>query len=176
MEKQKIVILEKQFFVHPVFTNYAASKDGEIVNLKKMKPFKGNQNKKTSYSQFTINLGNRKFKCYTIHRFVWEAIKGPIPEDFEINHKNRIKTDNRIKNLELVTHQQNIDYSVSKKVISVNQETKEEKIFISISLAGKELGIDNQNICAICRKKYNRQKAKSKVDNNWYSFKYVDYT
>ena len=41
MERRKIVILEKRFYVHPVFTNYAASKNGEIVNLKRMKPFRG---------------------------------------------------------------------------------------------------------------------------------------
>ena len=65
------------------------------------------------------------------HRFVFEAIKGVIPVGYGINHRNEIKTDNRIKNLELMTHQENIDYSRSKKVISINTETKEDKIYTS---------------------------------------------
>lgn len=34
MQKQRIFIFEKKFYIHPVFSNYAASKDGEIVNIK----------------------------------------------------------------------------------------------------------------------------------------------
>ena len=107
MERQKIVVLEKRFYIHPVFTNCTASKNGEVVNLKRMKPFRGTLSK-AGYLLFTIN--SPILKTCSVHRFVWETIKGPIPEDFEINHRNRIKTDNRIKNLELVT-QQNIEYS-----------------------------------------------------------------
>ena len=33
--------MEKKFYLHPVFNNHAASKDGEILNLKRMKPFRG---------------------------------------------------------------------------------------------------------------------------------------
>ena len=41
------------------------------------------------------------------HRWIWEAANGPIPSDKEINHINGIKTDNRIENLEAVTHSEN---------------------------------------------------------------------
>lgn len=73
---------------------------------------------KTFYS-FLINQGRYKAflilrvkfglewdkpKDYYIHRFVFEAIKGVIPDGFEINHTNAIKNDNRLSNLELVTH------------------------------------------------------------------------
>ena len=171
MENQKIVILEKRFYIHPVFTNYAASKDGEIVNLKRMKPFRGYLNN-AGYLLFTINSPIKKSYCS--HRFIWESIKGVIPEGFEINHKNRDKTDNRIKNLELVTHQQNIDYSVSKKVIAINLETGEKQIFISISIAGKKLGINIGNISSICRKRKHYKTAKSKLNGQKYSFNYSD--
>ena len=43
---------------------------------------------------------------------MWEAFYGPIPGRFEINHKNLDRADNRLDNLELVTHQQNIQHAI----------------------------------------------------------------
>lgn len=40
---------------------------------------------------------------YYVHRIIYEAVNGPIPDGMQINHINGIKTDNRIGNLELVT-------------------------------------------------------------------------
>ena len=45
------------------------------------------------------------------HRVIWEAVHGPIPDGHEINHKNGVKTDNRIANLELVTRGENIRHA-----------------------------------------------------------------
>ena len=95
-------------------------------------------------------------KTYSAHRFIWESIKGVIPEGFELHHRNEIKTDNSIQNLELVTHQQNVKhyiYKKYKKVVATKLETNEEKNFISIKLAGKGLGINQHNISSVCGKK-----------------------
>jgi hypothetical protein len=48
----------------------------------------------------------------SVHRLVWEAFNGPIPGRLEINHKNLDRADNRLENLELVTHQQNIQHAI----------------------------------------------------------------
>jgi hypothetical protein len=37
------------------------------------------------------------------HVIVWEQHNGPIPPGMQIHHRNHIKDDNRIKNLQLVT-------------------------------------------------------------------------
>lgn len=39
------------------------------------------------------------------HRLVWEAAYGPIPESFQIHHRNHDRTDNRLENLECVDPQ-----------------------------------------------------------------------
>lgn len=46
--------------------------------------------------------------AHRAHQLVWFSFFGPIPASLEINHKNGIKSDNRINNLELLTHQQNM--------------------------------------------------------------------
>jgi hypothetical protein len=54
---------------------------------------------------------NGQYKHYRIHRAVWEAFNGPIPDRLEVNHKNLIRNDNRLENLELLTHQENVQHA-----------------------------------------------------------------
>lgn len=42
------------------------------------------------------------------HRLACEFMFGPIPEGIEVDHINGDKSDNRISNLRLATHQQNL--------------------------------------------------------------------
>ncbi|MDS1650714.1 HNH endonuclease signature motif containing protein [Escherichia coli] len=44
---------------------------------------------------------------YREHRIIWEMFNGPIPEGYEIDHINHIKSDNRLENLRLTTHYEN---------------------------------------------------------------------
>ena len=48
---------------------------------------------------------NRSFR---VHRLVWESNHGVIPADLELDHINNIRWDNRISNLQLLTHLQNL--------------------------------------------------------------------
>ena len=53
------------------------------------------------------------YRRVAIHRALWEAFVGPIPGRMEINHKNLDRQDNRLENLEILTHQQNIAPAMS---------------------------------------------------------------
>lgn len=48
-------------------------------------------------------------KNYLTHRVIWELYYGEIPDGMEIDHINFDRADNHIDNLQLVTHQQNLD-------------------------------------------------------------------
>ena len=46
-----------------------------------------------------------------VHRIMWEAFNGPIEGRLEVNHKNLKRDDNRLENLELLTHRENIQHA-----------------------------------------------------------------
>lgn len=51
-------------------------------------------------------------KKYRLHHIVWMMHNGSIPEGYEIDHINRLRSDNRIENLRLATrHEQNLNLS-----------------------------------------------------------------
>lgn len=96
--------------------NYAISNMGRV---KRIKPFLRNHNVvrhgfqiRTGYisqkGYMRIRLGD---KLYMIHRLVAEAFLGKSNPNMEVNHKNFDRTDNRVENLEWLTHRENIKYS-----------------------------------------------------------------
>ena len=45
----------------------------------------------------------REGKIIAVHMLIWEENYGKVPKGYIIHHKNGIKTDNRLINLEVVT-------------------------------------------------------------------------
>ena len=151
--KQRVIFEGKKYYKHPVFSNYAANKNGDILSLKIKRILKMINNGKC-YLKF--GLCDKKLEKpikYYQHRFVYEVFKGMIPRCFEVDHINEIKFDNRIKNLQILSHKQNIEKSNNRPIISINIETGKERRFISIKKAAIELDINNSHIFKICRKK-----------------------
>ena len=170
--KQRVIIDGKKFYKHNFFTNYAASKDGEVINLKTSK-IMNKKKRDNGYLQFTIyNKKLEKPFTYYQHRFVYKVFKGPIPKCLETDHINGIRTDNRIKNLQLLTPQKNSEKSNNKPIISTCIETGKEIRFKSLKKASIELNIHANHISRICRKKH--KTATSKSDGCKYTFRYLD--
>ena len=170
--KQRVIIDGKKFYKHPVFTNYAANKNGDVINVKTERILKMTKDR-GGYLRFKIcNKKLEKPKDYSQHRFVFEVFKGPIQKCLEIDHINNIKTDNRVKNLQLLTPRQNSEKSNNKAIISICIETGKEKRFISIKKAAIELDISAGNISQVCRKKF--KFLTSKKDGKKYIFEYLD--
>ena len=152
-----------------MFSNYAASKNGDIVSLKT----KRIMSKNNIRGHLGFKICDKKFekpKIYLQHRFIYELFKGVIPSCLEIDHINNCKTDNRIKNLKLLTHKQNVGESRNKPIISTCIENGDKKVFISIKKEAFELEIYYTNITQICKKK--GKSATSKKDGKKYTFEY----
>ena len=132
---------------------------------------------KDSVGYLFFNICDKKMekpKIYYQHRFVYEVFKGPIPRFFEVDHINNFKNDNRIKNLQILTHKQNVQKSKNKPIISTNIKTGKERKHNSIKIAAFELDIHSTSISNICCKRKSFKTATSKKDGNKYTFKYLD--
>ncbi len=168
MGKDKVILNGKKFYHHPFFSDYAASKQGEILSVKKAKILKCYINDK-GYKVFSL-LHDMEMKTYSVHRFVYECIKGVIPENYVVDHFDSNKTNNSIHNLQILSSKENVQKANNKKVVAINLETKEEKVYDSLTKAAKELKIYVANVCHVCK---NRAKyTKSKTNGQRYSFRY----
>lgn len=90
---------------------YEVYSDGYIMNIKtnKMVVFiadKKGYMKARLYSPLSTNSDKRK--PYRLHRLIAKAFLTNYSEDLQVNHKNGIKDDNRVENLEMVSNSQNV--------------------------------------------------------------------
>jgi hypothetical protein len=81
-----------------------------------------------------------KYTRRGVHRMVWEAFNGRIKGRLEINHKDLDRANNQLHNLEVVTHQQNIQHAIDAyKAKGLLRAVKGVKGFI----AGRHSEYDN---------------------------------
>lgn len=53
-----------------------------------------------------------------VNKLVWETFVGDVPDGYELDHINTIRTDNSVDNLKLVTHKENMNNPITRKNIS----------------------------------------------------------
>ena len=172
MNNREIIKFQNiKIYIHPIYSHYSASKNGQILSKNRKKILKFGTNCDTGYKYFTLCEGNI-LKSYFVSRFVYECFKGNIPDDKEVDHIDNNKENNSIKNLQLLTHKENTRKSHCKKVKSFNIETKEEKNFGSLNEAAKYYHISPSSVCLNCKKR--TKVVKSKKDGMIYVFNYMD--
>ena len=156
---------------------FRKGKNGSLAPVKEriLKP------KLTHNGYYLIGLYKNSIqKFYYVHRLVYEAFNGTIPEGLQVNHINEIKTDNRLSNLNLMTAKENVNYGTgidrchnqlingkkSKPVLQFTLEDILVKEYPSSIQIERELGFDQGNICRCCN-------GKQKTAYN-YKWKYKD--
>lgn len=95
---------------------------------------------KTSNGYICANVSKPKATQVWVHRIVYETFVGSIPQDYEIDHINTIRDDNRLDNLRCLTHKDNNNNYLTIKHMSEAQKgktfTEEHKGKIGGSLKG----------------------------------------
>lgn len=97
-----------------------------------------------------------KHKNFYVHRLMAQAfLKNPNSHP-QINHKDEVKTNNYIDNIEWCSQKYNLNYGTarqrmvyarSKPIIQKNKQGEIIKAYPSASQAQRETGISDRNIC-----------------------------
>lgn len=88
----------------PGFAQYFITRDGVIYNCRGRKLSQYSNN---GYRTLSLRTDAGKRRGVIVHRAVWEAYVEPIPKGMWINHKNGVRHDNRLENLECDTPSHN---------------------------------------------------------------------
>lgn len=152
------------FIKIPFAPDYLINKNGEIIG-KKGKLLKPILDKKTGYFRVSLYV-NKKLKITKIHRAVWFSFVGQYTHPMQINHINGIKTDNNLKNLEIVTPSQNMkhawDSGLNKGKTKLTKKQIEEILSYPTETGAGEIS----KVFKVCRQTINLYRLK-KFGTNW---------
>ena len=117
-----------------------------------------------------VRLYNDTKKYVLVHRLVTAAFLGLCPEGKEIDHINSIRTDNRLENLQYLTHSENMrkcpkKAGCSSTYIGVNKHYKRWQAFVTTEKQVNLGTFDTQEEAARARDKFYRDKGQLVVFN-----------
>lgn len=107
---------------------------------------------KYGYPKATLNRDHTR-KSFPVHRLVMIAFQGERPKDFQINHINGVKSDNRFENLEYCTASYNRQHAFDNGLSPKGEQHCWSKLTVSDVIEIKRLyalgGITHKEISAI---------------------------
>lgn len=176
------------YMTHPLYDLYASDEKANIIHINKKILSRGNQAHNGYFKISVRGYCQSGFKSIYVHRFVWECFYGIIPEGKVIDHINNEKDDNRLCNLQLLSHQDNCKKSAKKRdysfvanncknrrcVMATNKVTNQVTFFKSMYAIKQHLGINAGIVKMVCENTNKCKSGVSKINQERYVFKYID--
>jgi hypothetical protein len=139
------------------YPNYQVGIDGTVISYKfskqkVLKPQMVTQSKKKYLAVGLYNENNKRTKygktpaMNYVHRLVWEAFVGEIPEHLEIEHIDQNPHNCHLSNLKLVTRKENIDSHYRSKYGFLYTEKRDEIIQDYLQLKSYDLVAEKWNV------------------------------
>lgn len=98
--------LHERFFVYELEMGILwIDSEGRIFHGSKRAESKNN-----GYWMLNRRVDNKLIRAYS-HRVIWIFRNGDIPDGLEINHKDGNRSNNKLSNLEIITHAQNTTHA-----------------------------------------------------------------
>lgn len=154
-------------------TNYSVSDNGEVRNDKTNKILSSRIQQ--GYKHVTLTI-NKKAKSCRVHRLVASAFIPNIENKPYVNHKDGIRSNNNVNNLEWVTPVENVQHAVrtglmlpsrGRKVVQYSLEGKKIQEYVSIMEASRQTNSSAEKIVSCCqfqRKTHNNFQWRYKED------------
>lgn len=133
---------------------YKVSNLGNILSTRRSKLLKKTTD---NYGYHVVGLSGRySSKVFKVHRLVARAFLEDYSDNLQVNHKNEIKTDNQVSNLEMCDNKYNCNYGSRKTTLAkpIIQETLNGefvKEWKSLQEIEKTLGFCRQIISSCCK-------------------------
>lgn len=150
--------MEKWVILSEPYCNYAVSDLGQVKNIKTGRVLQQFLRSNDGYLQVSL-WNNGKGKSFPVHRLIALSFLPPINNKYYVNHKNGVKVDNRVENLEWCSPTENNYHAVHLKLVNcipvkiVDLIDNKEYSFDSISQAAAYFNIDKRNLARALKRK-----------------------
>jgi len=140
------------------YDKYAITSDGDVISYygKEGRILKG---RKGSDGYLSVYLSSKdKQKTFSIHRLVAKAFIEGYEKNLEVNHVDEDKFNNDYRNLEWITHRQNMNHGtrnvrISQPIIQLTLENEFVREWTSATEVERSEGYFQNNICNVCKGK-----------------------
>ena len=143
---------------YPTQTDYLITEEGDVYSTKFRKLRKMKQSRDHGGYKKIDLWNNGKKKTYNVHRLVAETYI-PNPDNLpEVNHKDEVKSNNNVANLEWSTRAYNTQYSQAMSWIVENVRTGERQTVYNLAAFCRQLGLSKGSLHSTLTGAYSQHK------------------